>query len=279
MLQALRVAEGHSLQWRQSTTDVDIFVAIDDDTKSSDIDFEVHPQRLRLSAGRGEILAGSLPERVSIDGCYWEIDSDYEQRVVRITLEKETMGHESFQNLIEGDEVSHLVVTDHMFLDISINGSAAGRITVALYGEKVPATVENFKQLCVGTQDPDNESKTLSYVNSPVHRIIPGFMMQAGDITRGDGTGGKSIYGRHFPDEDLTIKHDAPYLLSMANAGPDTNGSQFFITFDEAPWLNGKHTVFGRVEDGLELVAKIEDLGSEDGEPQAAIMITSSGMA
>lgn len=76
-------------------------------------------------------------------------------------------------------------------------------------------------------------------------------------------TGGKSIYGRHFPDEDLTIKHDAPFLLSMANAGPDTNGSQFFITFDEAPWLNGKHTVFGRVEDGLELVAKIEDLGSQ----------------
>ncbi|KAK9867412.1 hypothetical protein WJX84_000011 [Apatococcus fuscideae] len=278
-LRALRVSPGRSARWRQSTTDVDIYVHVDDGTRSSDIKFEILPQRLRLSVGAEEILSGSLPERVSIDGCFWEIDRDYEQRVVRITLQKEVMGHESFQNLIEGDDVSGLVVTDHMFLEISINGNVAGRLVVALYGEKVPLTVENFRQLCLGAQDPDDASRTMTYADSPIHRIIPGFMMQGGDITAGNGTGGKSIYGRIFPDEDLTIKHDAPFLLSMANAGPDTNDSQFFITFDAAPWLNGKHTVFGRVEEGMELLTKIEDLGSQDGQPQASIMITSCGLA
>merc|ERR1712183_443646 len=146
--------------------------------------------------------------------------------------------------------------TSQVYFDITIDGKDAGRIVMGLYGGDVPKTAENFRALCTGEKGMGKSGKPLHYKGSGFHRVIPGFMLQGGDFTNGDGTGGESIYGEKFADENFKSKHTQKYLLSMANAGPGTNGSQFFITTAKTPWLDGKHVVFGRVLKGKEIARK-----------------------
>lgn len=162
-------------------------------------------------------------------------------------------------------------ITDSVFFDISIGGKDVGRVEMGLYGSVVPKTAENFKQLCAG-------SKGFGYEKSIFHRVIPGFMCQGGDFTNFNGTGGKSIYGRTFDDENFDIAHGGMGTLSMANAGPNTNGSQFFICTAQTPWLNGKHTVFGKVTKGIEIIKKVEAYGNEMGKTKEEIKIKKSGV-
>ncbi|EEA08450.1 peptidyl-prolyl cis-trans isomerase, putative [Cryptosporidium muris RN66] len=165
-----------------------------------------------------------------------------------------------------------------VFLDILINQSPAGRIKIELFADKVPLTAENFRALCTGEKGIGQLGKPLSYKGSSFHRIIPQFMIQGGDFTHGNGTGGESIYGSKFRDENFILHHDQPFLLSMANAGPNTNGSQFFITTVPCSWLDGKHVVFGKVIEGQDVVKEIEKYGSQNGKPSKSIIITDSGM-
>ncbi|MDQ0945710.1 peptidylprolyl isomerase [Streptomyces sp. NPDC019443] len=159
----------------------------------------------------------------------------------------------------------------NVFFDITINDEPAGRIVFQLFDDVVPKTARNFRELATGVHG-------YGYEGSSFHRVIPDFMLQGGDFTAGNGTGGKSIYGQKFADENFQLKHTKPGQLSMANAGPNTNGSQFFITTIVTDWLDNKHVVFGEVVEGMDLVKKIEGLGSRSGAPKAKVTIAKSGV-
>ena len=164
-----------------------------------------------------------------------------------------------------------------VFFDITIGGQNAGRVTIELYSDKCPKTAENFRALCTGEKGVGKSGKPLHYKGSSFHRVISEFMAQGGDFTAGNGTGGESIYGMKFPDENFTCKHTKRGDLSMANAGPNTNGSQFFLCFIPCNWLDGKHTVFGSVVDGLQVLDALESVGSSSGQTRAPCVITDCG--
>lgn len=175
-------------------------------------------------------MEGDFEAPVNEDGCYWQFEDAAPgggNRTLTLCLEKRVNG--SHWEYVLDTDVAQVdaVVTDEVFFDITLDGQPAGRVTFGLFGNDAPKTCANFRALCTGEKGVSAASgKALHYKGTRFHRVIPGFMAQGGDTTRGDGTGGESIYGERFPDEAFTLKHAAPFLLSMANAGPDTNGSQ-----------------------------------------------------
>ena len=164
------------------------------------------------------------------------------------------------------------------FFDVTIGGVPSGRIKFELFADETPKTAENFRQMCTG--EFMRGSRPAGYLKTPVHRVIKEFMIQGGDILKGDGTGCISIYGESFPDENFNLRHSGPCLLSMANSGPDTNGSQFFVTCGKCDWLDGKHVVFGKVLDATSMmvVHKIENVqAGADSKPKLPVMISQCG--
>jgi len=159
----------------------------------------------------------------------------------------------------------------NVFFNITVDGQPGGRIVFKLYDDVVPKTAKNFRELATGVHG-------FGYQGSGFHRVIPDFMLQGGDFTRHNGTGGKSIYGEKFADENFKLKHTKPGLLSMANAGKNTNGSQFFITTVVTNWLDGAHVVFGEVVEGLDVVKAIETLGSPSGKVKRKVLIAECGV-
>eukprot|EP00123_Amoebidium_parasiticum_P013729 comp22119_c0_seq2/m.32332 comp22119_c0_seq2/g.32332 ORF comp22119_c0_seq2/g.32332 comp22119_c0_seq2/m.32332 type:complete len:199 (-) comp22119_c0_seq2:320-916(-) len=176
----------------------------------------------------------------------------------------------TYKFLVPRNHFTVKMANPKVFFDMTVGGAPAGRVVMELRADVVPKTAENFRALCTG-------EKGFGFKNSTFHRVIPQFMCQGGDFTNHNGTGGKSIYGKRFDDENFLLKHDAEGLLSMANAGPNTNGSQFFITTVVTPWLDGRHVVFGKVVEGMDVVKAIERLGSRNGVTQKRIVVEDCG--
>ena len=263
---------------------------------------------LRVSLSRpvagAPVVEGDFESPVNEDGCYWQFEEAAPgggNRTLTVCLEKKVSG--SHWEYVLDTDVAQVdaVVTDEAFFDITIDGEPAGRVTFGLFGNDAPRTCANFRALCTGEKGASGASgKALHYKGTPFHRVIPGFMVQGGDTTHGDGRGGESIYGERFEDEAFTLKHAVPFLLSMANAGPNTNGIQvcaqgggfspvpfvadlrplalqFFITTVATPHLDGRHVVFGRVLTGQDVVKQIEACGSRSGTVDADIRIADCG--
>lgn len=187
----------------------------------------------------------------------------------------------AFSNTKKSEEKAEEVpeITHRVYFDIDIEEQRQGRIVIGLYGQVVPKTVENFRALCTGEKGKGAHGKKLHYKGTPFHRIVSGFVIQGGDIVHGDGRGFVSIYGGGtFPDENFKIKHSHAGVVSMVNSGPDSNGSQFFITTVKASWLDGEHVVFGKVIQGMDTVFAIEGgAGTYSGKPRKKVVIADSG--
>lgn len=244
------------------------------------MDIKIGKKTLKVGIkGQDPIIDDATWKECDPDESAWEIDNDQGKRCVVLTLFKKSKW-DRWEHLVKCEDVpGDTTVTHKVFFDISMDGENVGRIVMGLYGNQVPKTVENFRCLCTGEKGEGKAGKPLHYKGCGFHRIIPSFMCQGGDFTAGNGTGGESIYGEKFKDENFKLKHVKPGLLSMANAGKDTNGSQFFVTTKSTPHLDGKHVVFGEVIEGYEeVVKKMEDVGSSGGTPSQTVVIEDCGV-
>jgi len=260
--------------------EIHVHVPIEEKIKAKDLDVIISQKQLKVGVKSQEPVIDDVPWRtLEVDDCSWEIDKIDGERCVVLTLIKKGKW-DNWEYLVKCEDLpADVTVTCKTFFDIAVDDEPVGRIVMGMYGNQVPKTVENFRSLCTGEKGEGKSGKPLHYKGCVFHRIIPSFMCQGGDFTEGDGTGGESIYGTKFEDENFKVKHTKAGLLSMANAGAGTNGSQFFITVKATPHLDGKHVVFGEVLEGYEeVVKKMEALGSQDGSTAKAVKIADCGM-
>ena len=270
-----------AVEWSQEkgSVEVEVTVPVPQEAARGDVRVRFLPQRLEVAVAGRPLLDGDLEHLIEHEECHWALgEAAAGGRALTLTLEK-LSAFEEWEYLLEEEAPApaDTTVTAKAFFDVDIDGERAGRITFGLYGNQTPLTVENFRCLCTGERGADEAGAPLHFKGNRFHRVIPGFMLQGGDITEGDGTGGASIYGERFPDEDFAAKHSKAGLLSMANAGPDTNGSQFFVTVAPTPHLDGKHVVFGEVLEGYDVVERIEAQGSPGGEVGGEVVIAECG--
>lgn len=257
-----------------------VFIPLEENVKAKDCDIKIGKKTLKVGVkGLEPIIDDALFKECNDADSSWEIDKDNGNRCVIVTLMKKSKW-DKWEYLLKCEDLpGDTTVTQKVFFDVTLDGEKLGRVIFGLYGNQVPKTVDNFKCLCSGEKGLGKSEKPLHFKGSKFHRIIPGFMIQGGDFTNGDGTGGESIYGEKFADENFKLKHTRAGLLSMANAGANTNGSQFFITVKETPHLDGKHVVFGEVLEGYDdVVKKMEALGSSSGDTSKKVEIADCGV-
>jgi len=277
-------AQKGKYEWQEGSgeesTEILVYIPIEDNIKSKDIDYKLTKKALKIGIkGQEPIIDDHLWKECDDEESAWEVDKIKGKRSIVLTLIKKSKW-DKWEYLLKCEDVpGDTTITTKVFFDISIDGEKAGRIVMGLYGNQVPKTCENFRALCTGEKGEGKAGKQLHYQDCVFHRVIPGFMCQGGDFTNGDGTGGESIYGEKFEDENFKLKHSKPGLLSMANAGPGTNGSQFFITVKETPHLDGRHVVFGEVLEGYDsVVKKMEALGTSSGKVDKEVKIAECGV-
>lgn len=275
------MASDKAYDWSQNQSEITINIPIGSGIKGKDLIYELTPTKIKVGVkGETPVIEDSLIANVKPDDSYWEIETVDGKRCLVVTLSKAKSQAPDWDFLIKSEDVPpDMTQTVKCFFDITMDAEPVGRIVFGMYGNVVPKTVDNFRALCTGEKGVGKADKALHYKGSAFHRVIPGFMCQGGDFTNGNGTGGESIYGEKFDDENFKIMHKKPGLLSMANAGPGTNGSQFFITVAETPHLDKRHVVFGEVIEGYdEVVKKMEAAGSGEGKPSKEIVIADCGV-
>eukprot|EP01059_Diplonema_ambulator_P009420 TRINITY_DN19282_c0_g1_i1.p1 TRINITY_DN19282_c0_g1~~TRINITY_DN19282_c0_g1_i1.p1 ORF type:complete len:279 (+),score=78.77 TRINITY_DN19282_c0_g1_i1:45-881(+) len=267
--------------WKQSNEDLTVVIPIGK-MKSKDLTWKLTPHTVTAGVRGKEVLSDEeVWKVVSVDDSTWEIDEVDGERCMICTLVKARAAGNTgpWEYFLKKEDVpADMTITDKVFFDMTIGGEPAGRIIFGLYGRTTPITCENFRCLATGEKGTGESGKPLHYKGSKFHRIIPNFMCQGGDFTSGDGRGGESIFGAKFDDENFKVKHTKEGLLSMANAGPGTNGSQFFITTTETPHLDGKHVVFGEVLSGYEVVKQMEEVETDSDKPVKDVEIADCGV-
>uniref|UniRef100_A0A0G4H1P9 Peptidyl-prolyl cis-trans isomerase n=1 Tax=Chromera velia CCMP2878 TaxID=1169474 RepID=A0A0G4H1P9_9ALVE len=277
-------ADTSRYSWDQNVEEgfLHIYFPIAQGIKAKDIECKIDPRKLKVKIKTEDtaIIDDELFDVANVDDSYWEIDDVQGKGRCLVVILKKVKTHPSWEFACKSEDVpADKTITSKVFFDITLGGESAGKIVFGLYGKQVPKTVENFRALCTGEKGTGVSGKPLHYKGCKFHRIIPQFMCQGGDFTSGDGRGGESIYGEKFADENFKIKHDKVGLLSMANAGPNTNGSQFFITTELTPHLDGRHVVFGEVLEGYEVVKKMEKTGTPGGgTPNKEVAIENCGV-